>query len=173
VKPSGVKRGCAAFADRGPINAILHDEEHGARHPVRLGDHGEPVVTEVHDDPVGPPPTVGDGVSEKRRERGGEAVERHLEQLLLLRRHVGRGLGALGQALHDGRGQRHEANAGRQVRRHGRQPGDVPRRGEEGYGVAPRRQALGELRERDHVAERQPREQHHIQLAGGGCFHFH
>lgn len=39
--------------------------------------------------------------------------------------------------------------------------------------MATRGEALGELQVREHVAERQPREQHHIQLAGGGCFHFH
>jgi len=37
----------------------------------------------------------------------------------------------------------------------------------------PRRQALGKLHERDHAAERQPLKQLRIQLAGGGCSHFH
>jgi hypothetical protein len=54
------------------------------------------VVAEVDDDPVRPLRTAG----EERRERGGEAVAGLLDEPVLVRRHVGRRLGALRQPLH-------------------------------------------------------------------------
>ena len=47
------------------------------------------------------------------------------------------------------------------------EPGEVPRREDEGDGVAAGGEAPGEVEEREHVPERQPREHHHLQLPAG------
>ena len=66
-----------------------------------LGDGREPVVGEVNQDPVGllakasRAILAGARLGEKAREWCGETIERHLEQLDLLRRDVGRRLGAV------------------------------------------------------------------------------
>jgi hypothetical protein len=81
-----------------------------------------PVVAEIEDDPVRLPP-ADDGVRKESGKRAGEAVHGLLEKLDLVGRQVSRGLGALRQALHGRQGQRNEAEAGGQARRHRREPG--------------------------------------------------
>ena len=128
-----------------------------------LRDGAEPVVREVEHDLVRPPteprrllPAAGAGGGEEVGEGRSEAVECGLEELDLLRRHVGRRLGALRQPVHRRQRQGNGPDQAGQALWHRREPGDVPRRGDEGDGVAPRRQPPGELEERDEVAERQP-----------------
>jgi hypothetical protein len=144
--------------------------QHADTYLVLLSDWREPVVREVDEHPVGflaeqPSRTVraGAGLGEKAGERDGEAVECHLEEFDFLRRDVGRRLGAVRQPVDVGQGQREEADAGAEVLGDGPQPGDVPRRGEEGDGVPTPGQLLGKLEVGDDVAEREPWEHHEVQ----------
>jgi hypothetical protein len=97
---------------------------------VYVGDGREPVVREVDDDPVGliavPFPAGGAGLGEETSERRGETVEGDLEELGLLRRDVGRALGAVREAVDGWQGQRDEPEGGGELLRDGTQPGEVP-----------------------------------------------
>ena len=124
---------------------------------------GGPVVEAVDDEPVGPPVPVGARGGQELSEGRGEAVQGLEEEPKLVVGDAVGGLGAFGVPLDARERQRHELDARRRGGAQRREAGNGARRGDEGQAVAPRRQALGELQERERVAERQPRAEHDAQ----------
>jgi hypothetical protein len=126
------------------------------------------VVEHVDDDPVRPGALVGARGAQELGEGRGEAVEALPEELELILGNVVSGLGALGEAFDARERQGSELEQRRGVGAHGRQARDVARRGDEGHAVAPRRQALSEVQEREQVPECEPWADHQVQRRGGG-----